>query len=413
MAKGPAKLQKPFTNKIVGHEEVALDQLLANPRNFRFHPDNQQQALAGSIDEVGFIRSLTVNRNSGAIIDGHARVTVLMRSNVDKVTVEYVDLTDEEEASALLMMDAIAEMAAKDKEKLDALMQSVKSDDERVNTLIGEMRERENMQAKPNGEDPGAQVDKAQELLEKWQVKPGDMFRMGEHRLICGDSTDRATVGRLLMGDKVDILLNDPPYGMRLDADFSGMVNHLDFAHEKGVKSGKKYSDVIGDHEDYNASPIVAIFQDTKEQFWWGADYYSQTLGDTMHEGAWLVWDKRLDESADKMYGSCFELLWSKQKHKRDVLRHKWAGIFGTEHEPQRGRMHPNQKPVELYEDLLTRYSDAGAIIVDCYAGSGTTLIACERLKRKCRAVEISPAYVAVALERWSALTGLTPELIG
>jgi len=213
-------------------------------------------------------------------------------------------------------------------------------------------------------------------------------------------------------GKKADVAHNDPPYGMRLDADFSGMVNHLDFANEKGVKNGNKYADVIGDHEDYNAAPVVAIFSEVKEQFWWGADYYSATLGNTMHEGAWLIWDKRLDESADKMYGSCFEMLWSKQKHKRDILRHKWAGIFGTEHEPQRGRMHPNQKPVELYDDLLTRYSDDGAIVADCYAGSGTTLIACERLGRKCRAVEISPAYVAVAIERWHVMTGQEPELI-
>jgi DNA modification methylase len=156
----------------------------------------------------------------------------------------------------------------------------------------------------------------------------------------------------------------------------------------------------------------MAIFSDVKEQFWFGADYYSTTLGDTMHEGAWIIWDKRLDESADKMYGSCFEMLWSRQKHKRDILRHKWAGIFGTEHEPQRGRMHPNQKPIELYEDILTRYTDKDAVIVDCYAGSGTTLIACERLSRKCRAVEISPAYVAVAIDRWVTMTGGTPELI-
>ena len=232
------------------------------------------------------------------------------------------------------------------------------------------------------------------------------------HKLICGDCTDKAVVERVLETDKVSMLLNDPPYGMRLDADFSGMVNNLQFAREKGVKNGNKYADVIGDHEDYNAAPVADLFADVKEQIWFGADYYSQTLGDTMHEGAWLVWDKRLDESADKMYGSCFELIWSKQKHKRDILRHKWAGVFGTEKEPSRGRKHPNQKPVALYEDLLTRYSDDSGVIIDCYSGSGTTIIACERLGRKCRAVEISPAYVAVAIQRWVDVTGGVPELL-
>jgi hypothetical protein len=146
LSKAPAKLKKPFVNKIIGHSEERLDQLLANPRNFRFHPDNQQQALAGSIDEVGFIRSLSVNKNSGAIIDGHARVAILMRSNVEKVMVEWLDLTDEEEAKAILMMDAIAEMAAKDKEKLDALMREVQSDDERVQQMIADMAEREGLE---------------------------------------------------------------------------------------------------------------------------------------------------------------------------------------------------------------------------------------------------------------------------
>jgi len=233
------------------------------------------------------------------------------------------------------------------------------------------------------------------------------------HRLICGDCTDEVVVAAVMGKSVPAIAINDPPYGMRLNADFSGMVNNLKFAQEKGVKSGRKYDNVIGDHEDFDATIALSFLSNTPEQFWFGADYYSSTLDDTMHEGCWLVWDKRLDESADRMFGSCFELIWSKKKHKRDILRHKWAGIFGTEKEPQRGRQHPNQKPLVLIEDLLNRYSESGQIVVDFYAGSGTTLVACERLGRKCITVEIDPRYVAVTLDRWSILTGKTPELIG
>jgi DNA modification methylase len=261
-------------------------------------------------------------------------------------------------------------------------------------------------------EDPGAQVDRAEELREKWDVHPGQMWQLGAHRLICGDCTDPAVVERVMGGEKAELALNDPPYGMRLDADFSGMVNKLDFAREKGVKRGTKYENVIGDNEDFDAGPLVEILRDVPEQVWFGADYYAGTLGNTEHGGSWMVWDKRLDESADKMYGSCFELIWSKAKHKRDILRHKWAGIFGTEHEPQRGRQHPNQKPVVLYADILSRLSSEGDIVFDGFSGSGTTLIACEQLGRRCRAVEISPGYVAVALQRWADMTGQTPELV-
>ena len=116
-----------------------------------------------------------------------------------------------------------------------------------------------------------------------------------------------------------------------------------------------------------------------------------------------MVWDKRLDESADKMFGSCFELIWASQRCKRDILRHKWAGIFGTEREPVRGRAHPNQKPVSLLSDLIER-GDGG--VVDPCAGSGQTIIACEQLNRKCYAMEIEPKYVDVAVRRWEEFTG-------
>ena len=140
-----AKLNKPLTNRIVGHGEEAVDQLLANPLNFRLHPDNQQQALAGAIDDIGFIRSVTVNQRTGRVVDGHLRVTLAARSGVETLPVEYVDLDEAEEAQALLSLDPIAAMAASDKAKLDELMRAVQSDDERVQTMITEIAERENI----------------------------------------------------------------------------------------------------------------------------------------------------------------------------------------------------------------------------------------------------------------------------
>lgn len=132
-------------NRIIGHGEEQVDQLLANPLNFRLHPDNQQQALAGAIDDIGFIRSVTVNQRTGRVVDGHLRVTLAARSGVDKLPVEYVDLDEAEEAQALLSLDPIAAMAASDKAKLDELMRAVQSDDERVQAMISEIAEREGM----------------------------------------------------------------------------------------------------------------------------------------------------------------------------------------------------------------------------------------------------------------------------
>ena len=145
LGKKIAKLNKPLVNRIIGHGEEAVDQLLANPLNFRLHPDNQQQALAGAIDDIGFIRSVTVNQRTGRVVDGHLRVTLAARSGVDTLPVEYVDLDEAEEAQALLSLDPIAAMAASDKAKLDELMRAVQSDDERVQAMISELAQKENL----------------------------------------------------------------------------------------------------------------------------------------------------------------------------------------------------------------------------------------------------------------------------
>lgn len=153
-----AKLTKPLINRIVGHGEERVDQMLANPLNFRLHPDNQQQALAGAIDDIGFIRSVTVNQRTGRVVDGHLRVTIAARSNVETLPVEYVDLDEAEEAQALLSLDPIAAMAASDKAKLDELMRAVQSDDERVQQMMADLAEREGLEYGKQEQPPAGNV---------------------------------------------------------------------------------------------------------------------------------------------------------------------------------------------------------------------------------------------------------------
>ncbi len=141
LGKKIAKLNKPLVNRIIGHGEEQVDQLLANPLNFRLHPDNQQQALAGAIDDIGFIRSVTVNQRTGRVVDGHLRVTLAARSGVESLPVEYVDLDEAEEAQALLSLDPIAAMAATDRQKMNELMELIKTDDERVQKMVTDLAE--------------------------------------------------------------------------------------------------------------------------------------------------------------------------------------------------------------------------------------------------------------------------------
>jgi DNA modification methylase len=112
------------------------------------------------------------------------------------------------------------------------------------------------------------------------------------------------------------------------------------------------------------------------------------------------------------MFGSSFELIWSKHKHKRDILRHKWASFFGTEHEPQRGRQHPTQKPVRLLEDIIMRYTTEGQVILDPFLGSGTTLIAAQRTGRVVYGCELSPVYCDVILSRFESESGESATLL-
>ena len=219
-------------------------------------------------------------------------------------------------------------------------------------------------------------------------------------------------------GNTLDMIYTDPPYGMNLDTDFSGMKNNLDFAKEKNFTGGKKYDQGIVD--DFNPEMINTIIAlDVKETFLWGADYFAELLPNK-NDGSWVVLDKRAngndnieeDYSSDKMYGSCFELCWSRNKHKRDIARVKWAGVFGTEQEFDHKRHHPTQKPVKLSEWFLKRYSKEDDNVLDLFGGSGSTLIACEQLNRKCFMMELDPHYVDVIIARWEQFTGRKAVLL-
>jgi DNA modification methylase len=212
-------------------------------------------------------------------------------------------------------------------------------------------------------------------------------------------------------GQKADMVFTDPPYGMKLDADYSEMTNNSTFSKEKGIKNGKKYGNVIGDHNDFSIeliNTIFACFNDCKEIFIWGADYFAELLPDK-NEGSWIVWDKRVDENFDKMYGSAFELCWSKQKHKREIARVRWASAFGTEKEFDHKRHHPTQKPTELAKWFFTKWGKENDLIADLYLGSGTSIITAHQLKRKCYGMELDPKYCQVIIDR---MIKLDPTLV-
>lgn len=241
-----------------------------------------------------------------------------------------------------------------------------------------------------------------------------DESEIHSHRLMCGDSTSVTDIEKLMDGNKADIVLSDPPYGMNLDTDFSTIKGSMKSIGKKNHTQGNKYNRVIGDNEDFKPELISTFFDNfgyVKEMFLFGADYYAELLQDK-NNGSWLVWDKRKPSQADAI-GSEFELCWSKTKHKRRMLRHDWFGFLSSENQQDaRNRVHPTQKPITLIVDILNQWGNGCSNVIDLYGGSGSTLIACEQLSRNCFMMELDPHYVDVIIARWEKFTGQKAVLL-
>lgn len=234
------------------------------------------------------------------------------------------------------------------------------------------------------------------------KTKLGDLYILGNHRLLCGDSTNIQHVERLMDGEKADMVFTDPPYGMNLDTNYDKMFQS-DSSH---VMKGNRFEKVKGDDVDYDPNPIFST--DAKEYYIWGADYFYDKLP---KGGSWIAWDKR-DENLDRVPGNTTEFLWSKNPHRRMSLRIKWSGHHGMQKEDVKKRVHPTQKPVALIEKFFEEFGSSHKTIVDIYGGSGSTLIACEKTNRKCFMMELDPHYCDVIVTRWEQFTGKKAELV-
>jgi site-specific DNA-methyltransferase (adenine-specific)/modification methylase len=188
---------------------------------------------------------------------------------------------------------------------------------------------------------------------------------------------------------KVDAVVTDPPYGISLDADFSGMESKI-----KRLEGGHNYDPVQGDNAPFDPAPLLSA---APRIVLFGADYYLSRLPPG---GSLSVWDKRLNESADRMFGSCYETIWFYPARKRDIIRYKWAGIFGIEKEDIKKRVHPTQKPVRLIQNVILKLSGSPQIILDPFMGSGTSGVACVNLRRRFTGIEIEEKYFDVACKR-------------
>ena len=406
--KAPPKLTKPLANKIVGHDLVPVDQLLANPRNWRLHPRNQQQALAGSIDDVGYIRSITVNQVTGCVLDGHARVTLAARSGVEALPVEYVELSEEDEAKALALLDPISAMAEADTAKLDELLRIVNSDDERVQQALAEIAAANKLEYGAQEEsDAEPQIDKADELRVKWGVRTGQLWglpsRDGKrsHYLICGDCTDKDVVARAMGGERAGACVTDSPYGINRDGIENDDPEGLRALFDGCLKVMPIDNGVIINFQSPRLFPV-----------WLDA---TRAAGHKFERMLWMY--KPNDETfpwrgwLQKSEAILLTSIGKPEFIRVDPFAHDVYSptTLGKELDKNQG-WHASVKPLAVVSDLFSRIG--GAIVYEPFSGSGTTIIAAENLSRQCRAVELSAGYCAVSLERYAQAFGITPELV-
>ena len=231
----------------------------------------------------------------------------------------------------------------------------------------------------------------------------GDVWKLGDHRILCGDSLDFDLVEKFIGDRQIDLIWSDPPYGMNCQKD-SGKIGGG--GSKRKYVPTKKYLKVKGDE---TADTAIASFNYYHEkypkanQIWWGANHY----GIGVPSKCWIVWDKK---NGDTNFADA-ELAWTNSKGAVRIFSFLWSGFTREGEASGKRRVHPNQKPIELCEWYFEKYGSTSDLILDPFLGSGTSLIAAQRLgERSCLAIEYLPEYCEVAIRRWEQVTDRKAE---
>jgi DNA modification methylase len=392
--------------------EKAVDvvDLVEHPRNPNKHGDKQIALLAKIIRNQGWRNPIVVSADSGFIVAGHGRLMAAKVLNVEQVPVDYQPFDNEAEEYAHLIADnRIAELAEADKSELAKLVRELEDKIDLDLTGFDAPSLEELLATKEESQvDAEPKTDKAAELQVKWKTEKGQLWKLGEHRLLCGDSTNAKDVERVLGDDKADIMVTDPPYGVNYDPSWraeAGMTVNEN-------KLGKVQNDDIADwtpawqlfdgdvcyvyHAGAKAGTVQQSLEDSgfniRSQIIWAKDKMALSRGDYhwQHEPCWYgVRDgKKGNRTEDRTQTTVWQIAAREDS----------------------GHGHGTQKPVECMARPIRNHHCS--TVYEPFSGSGTTIIACEQLDKKCRAIEIDPNYVAVALERYVDATGKEPVLL-
>jgi DNA modification methylase len=402
-------------------EQIAVSSLIAYAGNPRKN-DHAVEAVAAAIKRFGF-RVPVLAKSDGSLIDGHLRVKAAKHLGMEEVPAVLCDDLSEADIKALrISINRMAELAEWDAELLNAELEGLAAEGFSIEDLgfdaaaLEELGADLGLEEKPEL-DAEPQIDKAEELRAKWGVEPGQLWELGDHRLLCGDSTKKEDVEKALGGASPMLMVTDPPYGVNYDASWrvEAGVNKPWQTRAEGKVENDDKADWTETWELFNGSVAYV----------WHGGLHAKVVAESLQTSDFairsqIIWAKPSLVMGRGHYHWQHEPCWyAVRKNETGIWKGDrkqatvWdiANMHRTQGSVDDGKtFHSTQKPVECMARPIRNHDSE--FVYEPFSGSGTTIIACEQLGRKCRAIEISPAYVAVALQRWADATGKTPKLV-
>jgi DNA modification methylase len=359
-----------------------ISEVKLNPNNPRLIKDDKFKKLVQSIKdfpEMLNIRPIVVNQDM-IILGGNMRYKACKEAGLKEIPIIITDLTEEQQREFLIKDNTSGgewdwEVLANewDTDQLEAWGLDLPID---FNTEVLEAEE-------DDFEVPADGIET--------DIVLGDLFEIGEHRLLCGDSTCSDTVAKLMNGEKADMVFTDPPYGIKVVGK-NGKVGGDNLA-KNGV-----YEEIIGDdttktaNEFYNTCKSLGF----ENYIIWGGNYFTDFL---QPKPCWIIWDKRGDMNSNNFADG--EMAWTSFDSPVRIKKQIWSGMI-KEGESDK-RVHPTQKPINLCSELLQEYTK-GNNVFDGFGGSGSTMVAAHKINKKCFMIEMSPKYCQVIIDRMKKL---------
>jgi len=394
-----------------------VTELIPYVNNSRTHSDEQVAQIAASIKEFGWTNPILVDGENG-IIAGHGRLLAARKLGFKEVpTIELTDLTDTQRKAYIIADNRLALNAGWDNEMLTIELNDLLADGFALEMLGFDPKEL-NALLEPEVIEGLTDEDAVPDVPEEPKTKLGDIYQLGNHRLMCGDSTSIDAVETLMDKNQVDMVFTDPPYGMSYGggrAAGSTKKGALVKAHGMILGDDKTGDDLIALIRDALASAVVVSKSGcaTYVCFPWRtySEFESAMEECGLKASACIVWDKKSIGLGNANYRPQHEFIfyckggaWYGDKAQSDV----WSLSRGAT-----GKyVHPTQKPVELIERALKNSSKGGDMVLDVFGGSGSTIIACEKTGRYARLMELDPKYCDVIVKRWEDFTGKKAVLL-